>query len=304
MKRIIGLMLCFCLLLGISGCAVSPVGDGRVKLGLGADASVSVSDEGKVTVETTWAAVLLDASDRILACRIDAVKADSMPGAADVSLKTKYELKENYGMVAYGPAEKEWYEQVDIFCRAVEGKTLEEAMNLKPGEADLAAGCTISVMPLQYALAKACRNAVATDASAGDTLALRLSGSVSPSETADEFEFLATAATAADGRFTACMIDAVQTPVALEKGAYTAGSSAVYRTKRELGFDYGMVAYAGAKYEWFEQMDALQEAAVGKTPDELLGLVGDNGKVIPEADLASKATVYVGGIVAQLAGTV
>ncbi|MBQ3133802.1 MAG: hypothetical protein IJC17_05980 [Clostridia bacterium] len=304
MKRVIGLMVALILLVGLTGCAVSPTADARMKLGLGADAVYTVSADGKATVETTWAAVVLDAADRIVSCRIDSIKADSMPGAADVSLKTKYELKENYGMVAYGPAEKEWYEQVDIFCKAVEGKTLEEAMNLKAGEADLSAGCTISVMPFQYALAKACQSAVAVEAAAADALAMTLSGSVSASEKADEFEFLATASTSADGRFTACAIDAVQVPVPLEKGAYAAESSATFKTKRELGFDYGMVAYAGAKYEWFEQMDALQAAAVGKTPNEVLALVGENGKVVPDIDLASKATVYVGGIVGQLAATV
>lgn len=302
MKRLICIVLALCVLAGLSGCAVAPTADTRNKLGIGADASYTVSDTQKATVDTTWAAVLLDASDRILACRIDAIKADVTPGVEGASFTTKYDLKEAYGMVAYAGADKEWYEQVDIFCEGVVGKTLEEAMNLQPGEADLAAGCTIDVLPLQYALAKACQSAQPVDAAAEDTLSVKLQGSASAADGKDEFEFTFAAVTTADGKVTACRYDSVPFTVVVENGGYKAeDSGAMFRSKHEQGFDYGMVAYAGAQYEWFQQLDAVEAAVIGKTAAEIAGLLGDNGKIREDIDLASTATIYAGGIVGQIA---
>lgn len=302
MKRWIGIALTLCVLAGLAGCAAAPTADSRNKLGIGADASYTVSDERKATVETTWAAVLLDANDRILSCRIDAIKADVTAGVEGASFTTKYDLKEAYGMVAYAGADKEWYEQVDIFCEAVVGKTLEEAMNLQPGEADLAAGCTISVLPLQYALAKACQSAQPVEAAATDTLSVRLQGNATAGDAGDEFEFTFAAVTVNSGRVSACRYDSLPFTVAVENGGYVAGDSdAAFRSKREQGFDYGMVAYAGVQYEWFEQVDAIEAAAVGKTAAEITGLLGDNGKIREDVDLASTATIYAGGIVGQIA---
>ena len=305
MKRLICIVLALCVLVGLSGCAIAPTADVRNKLGIGADASYTVSDTQKATVETTWAAVMLDANDRILACRIDAIKADVTPGVEGASFATKYDLKEAYGMVAYADADKEWYQQVDIFCEAVVGKTLEEAMNLQPGEADLAAGCTISVLPLQYALAKACQSAQPVDAAASDTLSVKLQGSASAAEGKDEFEFTFAAVTIADGKVTACRYDSLPFAIALENSGYKAeDSGAMFPSKREQGFDYGMVAHAGAQYEWFQQIDALEAAVIGKTAAEIAELLGDNGKIREDVDLASTATIYAGGIVGQIVAAV
>ncbi|MBR5559122.1 MAG: hypothetical protein IKU72_02620 [Oscillospiraceae bacterium] len=71
-------------------------------------------------------------------------------------------------------------------------------------------------------------------------------------------------------------------------------------TKNELGENYGMKAYAGAKYEWNEQAAALADFAVGKTTQELkTGAVNEAGKAA-DADLASVATIYIGSYVSTI----
>ena len=63
-------------------------------------------------------------------------------------------------------------------------------------------------------------------------------------------------------------------------------------TKHQLGMDYGM--------NWFEQADALAAYAVGKTVDELKnGAVGETGYA-QDADLATSATIYLGGYVSAI----
>ena len=98
-----------------------------------------------------------------------------------------------------------------------------------------------------------------------------------------------------------CIIDSIGTSVKFNAaGAITSDLSAEVLTKNELGDSYGMKAYGGAKYEWYEQAAALADFAVGKTIDELKnGAVGADGKAV-DVDLASTATIYLGGYVAAI----
>ena len=68
----------------------------------------------------------------------------------------------------------------------------------------------------------------------------------------------------ADGKIVACRFDTMQSTVAYTTDGKAVGSPEA-KTKRELGKDYGMVAYAGAKLEWFEQANALEKLVAGKT---------------------------------------
>lgn len=94
-----------------------------------------------------------------------------------------------------------------------------------------------------------------------------------------------------------CLIDSIGTSVNFDSNGYidAAGLPEVL-TKNQLGENYGMKR-AGSAYEWNEQASALCEYAVGKTVDELRnGAVGETGKA-GDADLASKASIYLGGYV-------
>ena len=101
-----------------------------------------------------------------------------------------------------------------------------------------------------------------------------------------------------NGVITDCVIDSLGTSVAFDAtGAIVTDLAAAVQTKSELGENYGMVAWGGAIAEWDAQAAALANYAVGKTVEELYyGAVGETGYA-QDADLASSATIYLGGYV-------
>ena len=96
-----------------------------------------------------------------------------------------------------------------------------------------------------------------------------------------------------------CVIDGISTSIGFDsKGAITSDLTAAPQTKNELGENYGMVAYGGAIAEWDAQAAALADYAVGKTVEELRnGAIDETGKAPAGSDLASSATIYLGGYV-------
>ena len=81
----------------------------------------------------------------------------------------------------------------------------------------------------------------------------------------------------AEGKIVKCVLDTAQNKV-----SYTSEGKAIatdsFKTKYELGKDYNMVAYGGAKQEWFAQADAFCAAIVGKTAAEVKALVAEGDK--------------------------
>ncbi len=104
-----------------------------------------------------------------------------------------------------------------------------------------------------------------------------------------------------NGVITACYIDSIGTSVLFgTDGVITTDLEAEVLTKNEMGDGYGMKAYGGAAYEWYEQAAALADFAVGKTVEQLRsGAVNESGKAA-DADLATTATIYLGGYVAAI----
>lgn len=101
-----------------------------------------------------------------------------------------------------------------------------------------------------------------------------------------------------NGVIQSCIIDSLNPSVTVDAtGAIVSDIAAPIATKNELGESYGMKAYAGSKYEWNEQAAAVAAYAVGKTADEFRnGAVNESGKA-KDADLATTATIYIGGYV-------
>ena len=99
-----------------------------------------------------------------------------------------------------------------------------------------------------------------------------------------------------------CIIDGISTSVKFDgTGAITSDLTAAPQTKNELGDNYGMVAYGGAIAEWDDQAAALAKYAVGKTVEELKnGAIDETGKAPAGSDLASSATIYLGGYVSAI----
>ena len=129
--------------------------------------------------------------------------------------------------------------------------------------------------------------------------------SVSKSENAKvaDYDVTLVAVTVDDkGVITDCIIDSIGAKVNFDAtGKVTSDLTAEVKTKNELGDDYGMKAYGGAKYEWYEQAAALADYAVGKTVEELRsGAIDESGKAPEGSDLASTATIYLGGYVSAI----
>ena len=102
----------------------------------------------------------------------------------------------------------------------------------------------------------------------------------------------------ANGKIVKAFIDCADNAV-----EYTAGGTAVaataFKTKYELGANYGMTnpAYGGtATKEWFEQAAAFDAACIGKTATEIKALMGADYKGTAELQSAG-CTIYVSGLV-------
>ena len=104
-----------------------------------------------------------------------------------------------------------------------------------------------------------------------------------------------------NGVIQSCVIDSIGTSVLFDvNGAIVSDLTAEVPTKNELGDAYNMKLYGGAVAEWYEQAAALASFAEGKTVEELrAGAVDETGHAV-DADLATTATIYLGGYVAAI----
>ena len=109
-----------------------------------------------------------------------------------------------------------------------------------------------------------------------------------------------------EGVIHAARLDAIGATVNFDaNGVITTDLASEVLTKNEKGENYGMVAWGGAIAEWDAQAAALCEYAVGKTIEELKnGAVDETGYAPNGSDLASSATIYLGGYVSAIEAAV
>ena len=151
------------------------------KLGLAAitkiDAATKAAtadEDGLAAMYTSFAAAAVDGEGKILASIIDEVQPKiNFDAAGEITgadfKATKRELKEDYNMVKFSDATREWYEQEASFCEFAAGKTVDElrATELKLNDAGhmvfvdetLYASVSISVDGMIDVLVKAVGNA-------------------------------------------------------------------------------------------------------------------------------------------------
>ena len=144
----------------------------------------------------------------------------------------------------------------------------------------------------------------------GLSISTSVSDSTSATAEADgavKYDITLAAVTVDDnGVITSCYIDSVPATVSMNaQGQITSDIAAAVSTKNELGENYGMVAWGGAVAEWDAQVAALCSFAVGKTVDELKnGAIDETGKAPQGSDLATTATIYLGGYVSAIEAAV
>ena len=298
--------------------------EGAVKTGLyiatGLKGENAGEADGKIEYDVTVAAVTVDENGVILSCVLDSLGTSITFNASGVittdpavQILTKNELGDSYNMKAYGGAKYEWYEQAAALANYAVGKTVEELKNGAVNEsgyasdADLASTATIYLGGYVAAIEGAVNNAKNLGAQAGDTLKLAIIPTIASSTDAEgetagnaQLDVDVAALTFNGDVITSCYIDALQAKAGFDAaGVITSDLSAPVQTKNELGDNYNMKAWGGAKYEWYEQAANFAAYVTGKTAAEVAGIAIEEGKPA-DADLATSVTIAIGGFQALI----
>ena len=323
MKKFVAFLLLACMMLSLAACGSSGA---EYKLGMGVNLSTDSSKENNAQVDATVAAVVTDKDGKIVACRLDVAqsKMDVTGGAVDAAktFKTKMELGDDYGMVAYGNAIAEWYDQAKAFESYVVGKTAAEVEGIETvlnetghnvaTDAALLAGCTMDITAFKAAVVKACNDEKGATFTGKDfTLGVAAITAADESTAATDsddavvkmYTEYAAAVVGKDGKILAALTDATQPKISADKNGQITGAD-FKGTKRELGADYGMVAYGSAIAEWDAQAKAFADYTVGKTAAEVAGLetVESNGhNVTTDETLFATCTMDISGMMAVIA---
>lgn len=304
MKKIISLLLVLVFVFSFAACGDSETTTDEapaLKFGMGVVslisevASAKGDANGKANIVTTAAAVLLDKDGKIVDCKIDTMenalaftsKGEAVPMT---EAKTKYELGDAYGMVAYGNAKAEWYAQVDSFIGVIKGKKLDEVKALAaedgtPSKDVANAGCTINVADFVKAVISAIEGAKDSKATSDNKLKLAFVATQSSAKNADKEVNGSCAVTVDvsavtidnDKKVTDAKIDTVDGSVAFDTKGVTATKAQNLSTKRQLGDNYGMVASGVTDKEWYAQVDAFISSIIGKNAGEISALAAENG---------------------------
>ena len=324
MKKFVTFLLLACMMLSLAACGSS---GSEYKLGMGVDLSTDSSKENNAQVDATVAAVVTDKDGKIVACRLDVAqsKMDVTGGAVDAAktFQTKMELGDDYGMVAYGNAIAEWYDQAKAFESYVVGKTAAEVEGIETvvndsghnvaTDAALLAGCTMDITAFKAAVVKACNDEKGTTFTGKDfTLGVAAITAADESTAATDsddavvkmYTEYAAAVVGKDGKILAALTDATQPKITADKNGQITGAD-FKGTKRELGADYGMVAYGSAIAEWDAQAKAFADYTVGKTAAEVAGIettVNESGhNVTTDETLLTSCTMDISGMMAVIA---
>ncbi len=273
----------------------APAASGDYKLGMGVVVSTDSSKDELAQVDATVAAVVLDGEGKIVQCRLDVAqnKMEVVGGevVTGAEYPTKMEKKEAYGMKGVSGISAEWYEQAMGFEAFVVGKTAAEVEGMETAVNDsghnvsvdeaLLATCTMDITAFKEAVVKACNDEKGQTFAADGAFTLGVAAistdEESTSATEDEdgvvkmYTEFGAAVVGADGVIISALNDAIQPQIKVDvDGAIT---DTVFKgTKRELGPDYGMVAYGAAIAEWDAQSKAFSDYAAGKTAEELRGI--------------------------------
>lgn len=297
--------------------------EGAVKTGLAVVTDISGSKNAEYAdYDVTLVAVTVDDKGVIDSCVIDSIGAKitfdgtgAITADLNTSIKTKNEQGDGYGMKDKAESKYEWYEQAAALAKYAEGKTVEQLRSgaidesgKAPAGSDLASTATIFLGGYVSAIEKAVANAKHLGAQTGDELRLASDSSIgsSVSATAEEegaaqLDCDVTAVTVKGGVITSCYIDSVQAKVAFDTtGTITTDRTASVKTKNELGADYHMKDWGGAKFEWNEQAANFAKYVTGKTADQVAGIAVSEGKPA-DADLLASVTIAITGFQALIA---
>ena len=234
--------------------------------------------------DVTVAAVLVDDAGIIRACVLDGAAAqmtfDETGAVTGDPAQPLITRQEENGV---------WLRRAEVLQRAAVGKTVGQLRGTGDWDERLFA-----------AVEKAVANARHLGAQEGEELRLAVLADLSGSMSATEgdagrvrMNCDAAAVTLQQETVTSCSIDSVQADVTFDAmGTITNELSRTVKTKTELGDAYGMKAYGGAKYEWYQQAANFSAYAVGKTAQQILEIPTAEGKPV-QADLYASVTISI-----------
>ena len=297
--------------------------EGSLKTGLAIVTSIKDSENAKhADYDVTLVAVTVDDNGVIQDCIIDSIgtkvtfdATGAITSDLNADILSKNELGYDYGMKQYAGSKYEWFEQAEALANYAVGKTVDELKNgaidetgKAPAGSDLASTATIYLGGYVSAIETAVNNAKHLGAQSGDELRLAAIPKINSSASATaekagtaQLDVDVTAVTVKDEKITSCYIDSLQAKVSFDAaGTITTDLTAPVKTKNELGDDYGMKAWGGAKYEWYEQAASFAKYVTGKTAAEVAGIAVSEGKPA-DTDLSSSVTISIGGFQALIA---
>jgi len=336
MKKVIALALAAVMALSMVACGgeTTTEAPAKYKVGMGMVVSPSLRDAteekaGQVQMNTTMCVAAFDAEGKVVSVSFDvaqqalAVNTDGTTGdAAAVDTRTKIEKEGDYGMAGASAIGKELFEQVNALEDWMVGKTVEEVTGMELGEnsaahantpldADLSAGCTITVTDYLAAFQEAYDTAVEVEglAKAGIGQNISVKGTAATEEKAGSVQVdtnVVGVALDAEGKILWAKIDVAQNKAAFDATGVI-DTNVDTRTKVEKEGDYGMAGVSEIGKEYFEQVKALGEWMVGKTVADVTAMEtfdrgdGSHTDVPAVEDLKSSVTITVGAYLEALA---
>lgn len=101
-----------------------------------------------------------------------------------------------------------------------------------------------------------------------------------------------------DGKIVKAKIDTAQTKIGFNnEGKITTDLATVFKSKQDLGTEYGMHKASSIGKEWNEQANAFAEYIVGKTVEEIKGFKLDDETHLTDEDILASVTMKVGGYI-------
>ena len=113
---------------------------------------------------------------------------------------------------------------------------------------------------------------------------------------------VAAVVTDGNGKIVACKIDSIENAVKVTDGVIDKQNTD-FRTKQELGDEYGMKEYSPIKKEWYEQADFLADYVVGMTANEVLQIKTtdkDGKKTATEDIITAGCTIDISEFIAAV----
>lgn len=221
----------------------------------------------------------------------------------DGSVTTKCELGDNYNMVAYGGSIAEVDQQIEAFADYCAGKTVEEviASTVNPGHSKdhtpvcdaLEGKVTITVDAFEAALKDAYNRKSTTtyelDGTAGVAMVSGLAYNYGNPQ--KDVSVDVAGVFAKDGKVEVALIDAIVVPMEFATGISVKADNyynkdGVLRSKKVLGDEYGMKGTGtnhatgeACTLEWYEQAAIVENAAAGKTKDQIAAFAANEGEL-------------------------